>query len=155
MAAARGGRAGQHRPALPGASGRARAAARGATLRRGRRRRAERQPLRPRQPDPGGARGEEFGDALLVLDGGACPVGIESAIVDCTRAQPVLLRPGVLTRARIEAVLGRSRCASPTRLSPRASGTLEAHYAPRAKLRLMPSADCASALAVLGDQPRR
>ncbi len=41
----------------------------------------------------------EFGDALLVLDGGPCAVGIESSIVDCTRGRPVLLRPGVLTRA--------------------------------------------------------
>ena len=37
----------------------------------------------------------EFGDALMVLDGGPCAVGIESSIVDCTRTQPVLLRPGV------------------------------------------------------------
>ncbi len=37
---------------------------------------------------------EEFGDELWVLDGGACEVGIESAIVDLTRARPALLRPG-------------------------------------------------------------
>ncbi|MEY3673602.1 MAG: hypothetical protein RJB47_310, partial [Pseudomonadota bacterium] len=36
----------------------------------------------------------EFDDSLLILDGGACEVGIESTIVDCTRAAPVLLRPG-------------------------------------------------------------
>ena len=37
---------------------------------------------------------------LTVLDGGECPGGIESAIVDCTAAQPALLRPGLLDRAR-------------------------------------------------------
>ena len=77
-----------------------------------------------------------MGDALLVLDGGACDVGIESAIVDCTRLRPMLLRPGVLTRAALERVLG---CALDERDAgaPRAPGTLEAHYAPQAALRLV------------------
>jgi L-threonylcarbamoyladenylate synthase len=78
---------------------------------------------------------QEFGDALLVLDGGACDIGIESAIVDCTRANPALLRPGQLGRARIEAVLGQA-LAAPDRASPRASGTLDSHYAPAAPLHL-------------------
>lgn len=51
----------------------------------------------------------EFGDALLVLDGGACEVGIESTIVDCTRGVPVLLRPGAITRDDIERACG-TRC---------------------------------------------
>jgi len=81
----------------------------------------------------------EFGDDLLVLDGGPCGVGIESAIVDCTRGVPVLLRPGQLTRAAIaraagQRVLSKDELATP---DPRASGTLSAHYAPRAKVRLM------------------
>lgn len=79
---------------------------------------------------------EEFGDALLVLDGGDCEVGIESSIVDCTRGHPVLLRPGMLSRAQLEAAAGEP-LADPDAAAPRASGTLEAHYAPRAKLRLM------------------
>jgi L-threonylcarbamoyladenylate synthase len=91
---------------------------------------------------------EEFGDALTVLDGGACDMGIESAIVDCTRGVPALLRPGVLTRAAIEAVLG-ARLREPDGDAPRASGTLEAHYAPRAKLRLMPPEQLRVALSVL------
>jgi L-threonylcarbamoyladenylate synthase len=95
----------------------------------------------------------EFGDALLVLDGGACSVGIESTIVDCTRGVPVLLRPGVLTRAQIEAACGeslrtREELAAP---DPRASGTLEAHYAPRAKVRLMTARALQTALDLLGD----
>ncbi|MEP6503049.1 MAG: Sua5 family C-terminal domain-containing protein, partial [Betaproteobacteria bacterium] len=91
---------------------------------------------------------EEFGDALTIVDGGECEAGIESAIVDCSRGAPALLRPGVLTRAEIEAALG-----EPLREAgadaPRASGTLEAHYAPRAKLRLMPAAQLRIALDVL------
>ena len=99
----------------------------------------------------------EFGSALLVLDGGACPVGIESSIVDCTRAAPVLLRPGILTHAQIEAACGQ-RLLLPAELpdaQPRASGTLESHYAPNAKLRLMDAKMLQTALDVLGeDAPR-
>jgi L-threonylcarbamoyladenylate synthase len=89
----------------------------------------------------------EFDDDLWVLDGGQCSVGIESAIVDCSRDHPVLLRPGALTQANIEAVAGeplRMRDAA----APRASGTLEAHYAPRAAVRLMTLAQLNQALHV-------
>ncbi len=78
---------------------------------------------------------QEFGPALRVLDGGACQVGIESAIVDCTRDPPALLRPGQLSRSQIEQVLG-GPLAEPDAASPRASGTLESHYAPSAPVRL-------------------
>ncbi len=91
---------------------------------------------------------EEFGDALTILDGGDCEMGIESAIVDCTRTPPALLRPGVLTRAELEAAIG-GRLREPGAGAPRASGTLEAHYAPRAKLRLMPADQLKVALQVL------
>ena len=94
----------------------------------------------------------EFGDELLVLDGGPCRVGIESTIVDCTRNEPVLLRPGILTREQIEKV-----CGQPLRLpqeldsdTPRASGTLESHYAPKARVRLMDARGLQTALDVLG-----
>ena len=50
----------------------------------------------------------EFGDELLILNGGACTVGIESTIVDCSRGVPVLLRPGVLTATRIEYACGQN-----------------------------------------------
>jgi L-threonylcarbamoyladenylate synthase len=94
----------------------------------------------------------EFDDSLLVLDGGPTRVGIESAIVDCTRQVPVLLRPGVLTRAQIEAACG-ERLWLPREMpdaAPRASGTLEAHYAPTAKVRLMEAKSLQTALDVLG-----
>jgi len=96
----------------------------------------------------------EFGDALTVLDGGACELGIESSIIDCSRGHPVLLRPGVLTRARIEAAAGEPLLA-PDADAPRASGTLAAHYAPNAKLRLMSLQMLTSALQLLGDQPMK
>lgn len=94
----------------------------------------------------------EFGDSLLVLDGGACSVGIESTIIDCTRGVPVLLRPGRITREQVQAACGlrlldKEDVASP---APRASGTLEAHYAPNAKLRLMDGRALQTALDVLG-----
>jgi L-threonylcarbamoyladenylate synthase len=89
---------------------------------------------------------QEFGPALLVLDGGPCEVGIESAIVDCTRDVPTLLRPGGLDRRLLEQALGRA-LAAPDALSPRASGTLEAHYAPSAKVVLYESEALPQALA--------
>jgi L-threonylcarbamoyladenylate synthase len=94
----------------------------------------------------------EFGDALLVLDGGPCDVGIESTIVDCTRGRPVLLRPGVLTPAQLEAACGEPvlRPEDLPDAAPRASGTLEAHYAPRARVRLMEAGALQTALDLLG-----
>jgi len=94
----------------------------------------------------------ELGRELLVLDGGACAVGIESTIIDCTRGAPVLLRPGQISRAQIEAacglaVLDKDSLQAP---APRASGTLESHYAPRAKVRLMSAPDIAAKLRALG-----
>lgn len=94
----------------------------------------------------------EFDAALLVLDGGDCEVGIESSIVDCSRGHPVLLRPGVLPRARIEAAAGeplRDADFGAIGSTPRAPGTLASHYAPRATLRLMPAAALRAALEVL------
>ena len=96
----------------------------------------------------------EFAGDLLVLDGGPCAVGIESSIVDCTRGQPVLLRPGVLTRAQLEAACGQpvldKDALQAAGQTPRASGTLEAHYAPNAKVRLMDAAALQTALDLLG-----
>jgi L-threonylcarbamoyladenylate synthase len=100
---------------------------------------------------------EEFAqlpdEVLLILDGGACPVGIESTIVDCSRGYPVLLRPGMVTQAQLEAA-----CGQPLRerdgAAPRASGTLESHYAPNAKVRLMAAQPLQAALDLLGTDAR-
>ena len=94
----------------------------------------------------------EFGSDLLILDGGACAVGIESTIIDCTRGAPVLLRPGAITREQVQAACGcklldEAELAAP---APRASGTLESHYAPRATVRLMDATALQTALDLLG-----
>ena len=97
---------------------------------------------------------DELGTDLLVLDGGPCAVGIESTIVDCTRGVPVLLRPGAVTRDQIEAACGirpLSKEDLPA-LTPRASGTLEAHYAPQAKVRLMDAKALQTGLDLLGSE---
>jgi L-threonylcarbamoyladenylate synthase len=96
---------------------------------------------------------KEFGDELLVLDGGDCEVGIESSIVDCSRTQPVLLRPGVITRAQIEAAAGMP-LGQVDAAAPRASGTLEAHYAPAAPVRLFELPALREALATCPQQAR-
>lgn len=89
----------------------------------------------------------EFDDAsaivakstIFVVDGGDCPVGIESTIVDCSRLDrigPVLLRPGSVTAAMLAEVIGALPHGA-DRAAPRASGTLESHYAPATSLRLV------------------
>lgn len=95
---------------------------------------------------------DELGADLLVLDGGPCDVGIESTIVDCTRGVPVLLRPGAISREQIAAVCGMQPLSKEElpALTPRASGTLEAHYAPAAKVRLMDAKALQTALDLLG-----
>ena len=92
----------------------------------------------------------EFGDEVaIILDGGPCRHGIESTIVDCTGAEPVLLRPGAISIERLARVLGRPPRA-PSAGTPRAPGSLAAHYAPRTQARLLPRADLIGALGKLG-----
>ena len=89
---------------------------------------------------------------LLILDGGPCSVGIESSIIDCTRRQPVLLRPGSVTLQQVQDVCGLPvllpghplASAAP---APQAPGTLAAHYAPRAQVCLMDPAALQAACA--------
>ncbi len=92
-------------------------------------------------------------DALLVLDGGPCPVGIESTIVDCSRGRPVLLRPGMLPLSALEAAAGQP-LGTRDEHAPRASGTLASHYAPSARVRLMGAGEIQAALDVLGADAR-
>ena len=95
---------------------------------------------------------QEFGDALMLLDGGPCSVGIESSIVDCTRGQPVLLRPGVLTREQLSSACEQTVLSADEAVNnaPRAPGTLASHYAPNAKVRLMDAKAIQTALDLLG-----
>ena len=70
-----------------------------------------------------------------MLDGGACPVGLESTIVGFT-PDPVLLREGGLPREAIEAALGGPLARDTTPGEVMAPGQLASHYAPRGRLRL-------------------
>src|SRR5262249_11482955 len=73
----------------------------------------------------------------LILDGGATAGGLESTVLDVTRTPPRLLRPGLVTPAEIEAVIGPiTRLGEPTAEAPALPppGLLRRHYAPRARL---------------------
>jgi L-threonylcarbamoyladenylate synthase len=77
-------------------------------------------------------------DVDLVLEGGPTEVGIESTIVDLSAAKPVVLRPGHISAAELQSVLGtevQQKSATPLRHS----GGLERHYAPRTPARLVPT----------------
>lgn len=79
---------------------------------------------------------EAFGAAVpLILDGGPCPVGVESSVLDLTGADAVLLRPGGVTREEIEGVVGPVRLAT-AETPVAAPGMLASHYAPSQPLRL-------------------
>ena len=92
---------------------------------------------------------QELGERVaLILDGGACAVGLESTIVDLSRGVPVILRPGAIGADDIARVLGRrprlrgefeaeAGGAAEQGATPRVSGALAAHYAPRTPLELV------------------
>jgi L-threonylcarbamoyladenylate synthase len=84
---------------------------------------------------------EELGRAVdLILDGGQCDVGLESTIVDVTGELPVVLRPGRITSLAIEAVL-HQQVSVAKQNSPRVSGSLESHYAPRTATALVSASE--------------
>ncbi len=74
----------------------------------------------------------------LIVDGGPTTVGVESTIVACLDGRALLLRPGGISRAEIERVLGNALADAPDSdaNAPRAPGLLASHYAPKARLRL-------------------
>lgn len=78
---------------------------------------------------------EQFGDRLsMVLDGGPCAVGIESSVVSFLDKQPILLRPGGVTREEIEAVIGPLKFEPSAGSQPLSPGQLPRHYAPSTPL---------------------
>lgn len=117
---------------------------------------------------------DELGERVaLVLDGGACEVGIESTILDFSRDVPEILRPGAITADDIARVIGRrprvrgeagasdeqgggaggkTPAAAP---APRVSGALAAHYAPRTPLRLVPAAQLVAEAVMLAGEGSR
>jgi L-threonylcarbamoyladenylate synthase len=74
---------------------------------------------------------DQLGDQVdLILDGGPCPVGVESTIVSFLEEEPMLLRPGGVSLEEIESVIGEVGT-SPSEDRPMAPGMLPKHYAPR------------------------
>ena len=69
----------------------------------------------------------------LILDGGACAVGVESTIIDCTGDVPKILRPGAITQEMIEHSTGLN-VLDVDGVAIRVSGSLESHYSPIAKV---------------------
>ncbi|MEZ5840112.1 MAG: L-threonylcarbamoyladenylate synthase [Hyphomicrobiales bacterium] len=90
-------------------------------------------------PTTADAVAEGLGEKVdLIVDAGACPVGLESTIVACLEGTPRLLRPGGISRADIERVIGRDLVTAPSveDARPAAPGMLASHYAPHARVRL-------------------
>jgi L-threonylcarbamoyladenylate synthase len=84
---------------------------------------------------------EVLAHVSLVLDAGPCPGGIESTVIDLTEAPPRLLRPGLVSRERLEAMLGPVAIgAKPDAGALRSPGQLARHYAPRTPLFLFSTA---------------
>ena len=100
-----------------------------------------------------------LGDRVdMILDGGACPVGVESTVLDITGDHPRLLRPGGLPRAEIEAVIGQELVDTTATIdsqpSLRSPGQLESHYAPDRPVRLnAEDVDSDEALLAFGPAP--
>jgi len=91
----------------------------------------------------------DLGDRLdprrdVILDGGPCPIGLESTIVDCASSPPQILRAGGVPVEDIRRLL--AGAVADASGPSRASGMLASHYAPRCAVRLVDSADDAVAL---------
>jgi len=80
--------------------------------------------------------GDYLADGDQILDGGACAVGVESTIIDCTGDLPKILRPGAITAQMIEESTGLKVVGTVEESTIRVSGSLDSHYAPVAKVLL-------------------
>lgn len=91
----------------------------------------------------------DLGDAVdYILDGGPCPVGVESTIVDCSVTPPQILRPGAITAEQVSALLDGEL--APAAGPSRAAGMMASHYAPLAQVVLVDSREAAQSV-VAGD----
>lgn len=82
-----------------------------------------------------------LGDRVdLIVDGGACVVGVESTVIDLTTPQAALLRPGGIAREDLEAVLGPLVLSTDAEDAPKSPGQLLSHYAPSCPVRLLADA---------------
>ena len=79
---------------------------------------------------------EQIGEEIdLIIDGGKCPIGVESTVLDLT-GEPAILRPGGLPIEEIEKVIGKVEI-SPISKVPRAPGQLPRHYSPRTTIKIL------------------
>jgi L-threonylcarbamoyladenylate synthase len=75
---------------------------------------------------------EQLDDQVdLILDGGPCPVGVESTILSFLEEKPRLLRPGGVSLEEIESIIGKVEISPLEEDKPSAPGMLARHYAPR------------------------
>lgn len=97
---------------------------------------------------------EELDDEVdLILDGGDCAIGLESTIIDMTSTVPTILRPGVITPAEIEDVLGITiRSSRQDKPLVRAPGMHHLHYAPKTKVVLVETKNIANSVKKLATQ---
>jgi L-threonylcarbamoyladenylate synthase len=100
-------------------------------------------------------RAELGAEVDLVLDGGPCAVGVESTIVDLTRPEPRILRPGGVSREDVVRVLGRPIEVASDADDVKAPGMLASHYAPRAGLLVVDRATLYAEAARLEAEGRR
>ena len=88
---------------------------------------------------------EELGDFLqpkdLILDGGHSHIGLESSVIDCTKDNPVVLRPGAVTIQMIQTSTGCKTIFSQGINDLRAPGLMKSHYSPKAKVIMGINAD--------------
>ena len=81
---------------------------------------------------------EEFGERLIVFDGGDCKIVLESTIVSCIDTVPRILRPGALTLSQLRVVVPEMQ-GGPDAAAPRVPGSDAKHYAPRTPLSIVAS----------------
>lgn len=86
-----------------------------------------------------------------LLDAGACPVGIESTVVDLSGATPTLLRPGIITRDQLQRSIG-APVVDAGAQAPRMSGRLDKHYAPRTPLEVIPAGELVDRVRASGER---
>lgn len=77
-----------------------------------------------------------LGSDDLILDGGSCHIGIESTIINCTDIVPTILRPGAITNEMVEKSIGSKINLNTPDSDIKASGLLDKHYSPKARVRL-------------------
>ncbi len=78
------------------------------------------------------------GKIHLILDAGACPVGLESTVLEVTGGVPTILRPGGISKEALEEILGEVQMNTPTENQvPKAPGMKYRHYAPQGEMIVM------------------